>query len=623
MKNLLMIFLVMIVSSGANIAQTPCATEMPQEQIDWLKNYKSNPFNSLEVSRANNFYYIPVKIHIVGDDNGNGYYKMKFLISTMCELNSQFAPVGFYFYVYGDIHYMNNSSMYNHTGYTVGSIVSANNNPNAVNIYFVENPAGACGYFSGGWGGNPYIAINKSCAGIGNSTVAHELGHYFSLPHTFYGWENRNPSDAPLANDERVNGSNCSSRGDYFCDTPADYISDRWNCPYTGTKKDYSGDTYAPDGALYMSYANDACQNYFSVEQTDAMIEYLNSNSRRFLLNQPQPDTSIGTFAQILYPFDEQTGVPSNYVQLKWDRVQSATHYFVTGTRFTNPNSTSFEIVTTDTFLLLEDLTPGFRYRWKVKPFNNANFCAPYSDEYAFITTAATSIHPGMIVTPITCSGVNNASVLLNPIGGIEPYQFNWSNGEVNNQLFNLSPGTYFVTISDGNGASLTLNIDIISPKPLDIQFSQSGSVITANITGGTPPFSYLWHNGVTGISTAVFPGEFYSVKVTDSNGCNWYRDSNGLVSVEEFDIISGLRIYPNPVSNAHKRVNIEFTVSAKEIVYVSLFDFSGRKVIEFSEEANRGIYSNQIDFSSMPSGIYFVKVSAGSGSLNRKIIVQ
>jgi hypothetical protein len=619
MKNLLL--LLICITSFNVFAQAPCATEMPQEQLDWLRNYKNSPWSSLKVSRANNFYYIPIKVHIVGDDDGNGYYRTRLLLSAFCKLNEQYASVGMYFYMYGDINYFNNSSMYDHSGFSVQTIVNTYNDVNAVNMYFVENPAGACGYFSG-FGGKPFIAIRKSCGGIDNSTIAHEIGHYFSLPHTFSGWENRAQSEAARSSDERVDGSNCSFRGDNFCDTPADFISDRWNCPYTGTKLDFTGAPFAPDGSLYMSYANDACQNKFSPEQMDAMVEYLNSNSRRFLLNQPIPDTTIGNFTQLLLPEAEEI-VPANYVQLKWNKVFNATHYFVSGTRFSNPNATSFEFITTDTSFLMEDIQPGFRYRWRVKPFNGANMCAPFSDEFAFTAAQPSAILPGVLVSPITCNGDNNGSISLNPIGGNPPYTYFWNNGQTTASINNLSNGNYRGTVYDVDNKEIYVDVDIVNPNPVLIEFTQSGSIVTAVPTGGTPPYTYEWSNSVTGSSISVNAGSYYHVYITDSRGCRSFRDSNGTTSVKEnTSVVSALKVFPNPLTG-NSTLNVEFNVSSTENVSVIVYDFSGRKVSENVAGNFSGVYKNTVDMSNLPKGVYLVKVAAGVEFITRRITIQ
>lgn len=601
-------------------SQEPCATEMPQEQMDWLREYKTNPFGTLKSSRSQNYYYVPVKVHIVGDDNGNGYYRPRFLLNTFCILREQFSQVGFHFYIKGEINYINNSSLYEHQG-GIGNIVAANNDRNAVNIYFVEDPSGACGYYSG-FGANPFVAIRKSCAGINNSTVAHELGHYFSLPHTFSGWEGRSANANATSNDERVDGSNCSFRGDLFCDTPADFISDRWNCPYNGTKVDFAGDPYEPDGTLFMSYANDACQNKFSPEQIDAMIEFL-TDSRSFLLNQAVPDTAVGTLNELLLPANEATNVPSNYVQLKWNKVFNATHYYVIGTRFTNPNAYAFEFITTDTTLFLDNLTPGFRYRWRVQPFNGANTCTALSDEFAFTTTDPSDILPGVLVNKITCNGFNDGSISLNPIGGTPPYTYFWNNTATSASLTNLSPGNYSATVYGADNKEISVDIDLVNPDPINIDFTQAGSIVTAVPSGGTPPYSYLWHNGVTGVSVSVPGGGYYWVSITDANGCNSFRDSNGVTTVEEQQKPSVLRVYPNPVDASGKLV-VEFSATKIDDLKISLFDFSGRMVFE-NNQSNLNTTSTKefIDVTSFANGLYMLKITSGNESLMRKVIIQ
>lgn len=60
-------------------------------------------------------------------------------------------------------------------------------------------------------GPNDRVIMDNDC-GDNTSTLAHELGHYFSLLHTH----------STSNGDELVDGSNCLNAGDLFCDTPAD-----------------------------------------------------------------------------------------------------------------------------------------------------------------------------------------------------------------------------------------------------------------------------------------------------------------------------------------------------------------------------------------------------------------
>lgn len=600
-------------------AQEPCATPYSLEDDMWLKSHVENPFRNLRVSRANDLFYVPIKIHIVGDDNGNGYYRIKFLLNTLCNINSQFEQVGFHFYVLGDIDYIDNSALFNHTSFSAGNIVRQNYDLGALNMYFVENPAGACGYFTGN-GNFPFIAVRNSCAGINNSTIAHEIGHYFSLPHPFSGLENTPLTNPATSSTERVDGSNCRQAGDRFCDTPADYMSERWNCPYSRIKTDFNGDLYSPDGSLFMSYSNDACQNRFSIEQIDAMNARIVSSARNFLLNHPKPDTNIYDVPEVLLPQMEEI-LPANFVQLKWKKAEGATHYFVSGSRFTNPNASSFEILTTDTALLLDDLTPGFRYRWKVQPINFANTCTAPTEEFAFLTTSNSEVFPGMLVNSASCNGNNDASIDLNPIGGTPPYTFEWSTGENTVSISNLAPGNYRVTISDFLNNKIAVDVDIVEPLPLDVEFEANGFQITAVPTGGTAPYTFLWSNGVTNNTFANFENGFYSVVVIDAKGCSTTKTSNGVVSVKEKEVVSGLKIFPNPAAT-NAFLNIEMTISEPSQIQIQIFDYSGREINNLNSEKSNGLFQKSIPLQDFSNGIYLIKITSGTQVINRKIVI-
>lgn len=141
---------------------------------------------------------------------------------------------------------------------------------NRINIYLASELQAPplCGYAGGNASANNSTVVLK-CAG---GTIIHELGHLFGLPHTFGG-------------NELVDGSNCATEGDGFCDTPADpYIEDTpiiWQdgCEFIWEGKDDNGQYYSPDVGNIMSYYTCSCG--FSREQFLKMANtYLNSNPK-------------------------------------------------------------------------------------------------------------------------------------------------------------------------------------------------------------------------------------------------------------------------------------------------------------------------------------------------------
>ncbi|MCY7409223.1 MAG: hypothetical protein LH473_03045, partial [Chitinophagales bacterium] len=83
-------FLSFLISNS--FAQSFCGSELSEEQISWLNEYHQHPekYNA-QLTRSG--YLIPLSIHIVGNDDGYGYYQTKNLWKLLCELNDKFAPV--------------------------------------------------------------------------------------------------------------------------------------------------------------------------------------------------------------------------------------------------------------------------------------------------------------------------------------------------------------------------------------------------------------------------------------------------------------------------------------------------------------------------------------------------
>ncbi|MBR5983285.1 MAG: fibronectin type III domain-containing protein [Bacteroidales bacterium] len=129
----------------------------------------------------------------------------------------------------------------------------------------------------------------------------------------------------------------------------------------------------------------------------------------------------------------------------------------------------------------------------------------------------------------ILCNGATTNIVSM-VVGGTEPYSYGWNNSETTANLTDVVASIYAVTVTDTNGCTTTASTNVGQPTVLTVEISGSLSVcegtyttLTANVTGGTADYEYLWSNDLTTATfttpniTEVTP---YSVTVTDANGC-------------------------------------------------------------------------------------------------------
>ena len=380
-------------------AQKPCATA-PQKS-SWLTKFQLHP-DAYALPESDTTLYIPLTIHFVGTDAGNGYFTFNSLLGSLCQLNADYEQANIQFYIEGSIHYINNSAYNIHGTVAEGAqMMFENDVENTLNLYFLDDPAGACGY------NLPYasIAINEGCA-IGSHTIAHEIGHAFTLPHPFLGWEGKtymegDTAPVKLTYDytyfqdtlildtliidttfaELVDGSNCQYAADGFCDTPPDYLAYRWQCDADNTngflETDPTGETFSTNGELFMSYAADHCQSKFSDQQIAAMRTFVLQERSNFLYNQtPLPPLSLEPIV-LISPAEEAVS-DLNHTPLIWSSAgDSAIYHLVVSRSFTMayPDIDTF---VTDTTFLLTDLEIH-NYYWTVRAHNNYSFCSPNS----------------------------------------------------------------------------------------------------------------------------------------------------------------------------------------------------------------------------------------------------
>ena len=134
-------------------------------------------------------------------------------------------------------------------------------------------------------------------------------------------------------------------------------------------------------------------------------------------------------------------------------------------------------------------------------------------------------------VTQISCFGARDGSIKLNLVGGIPIVKLVWSdNSLAGTTRNNLGPGTYTATIIDGTPCQITKTFVLIEPQALVLAANTTNALncddansgaINLLVSGGTPPFSYVWSNGAVTEDLNAIPAGNYLVTVTDARKCS------------------------------------------------------------------------------------------------------
>lgn len=134
----------------------------------------------------------------------------------------------------------------------------------------------------------------------------------------------------------------------------------------------------------------------------------------------------------------------------------------------------------------------------------------------------------------VTCPGGNDGRLNTTVFGGQGPYTFSWNTSPVqtSQNALNLRAGNYQLTVTDATNCVANSQIfTVTQPPTIQANFSNVITVdcngncngeATADVTGGTPGYTYLWYDAANeNIPTAQnLCAGTYNIRVTDSRGC-------------------------------------------------------------------------------------------------------
>jgi len=372
-----------------------------QHQKQWLAKYQVHVSNSLGVSSSVIDVQIPITIHLVAKSNGVGRARLETALEVLCELNELYVNTGIQFYLTVEgINFIDDDGIFDDSHLIANEMAMVNAKKDSTINVFVLNSIGASNVVAMYDNQQDWVVLQKNVFTHGDRTLAHEIGHFFALFHPHFGWDGQpwdidihgNPSPEIASNGqtptEKVDGSNCSTAGDFLCDTSPDYnfgISWQQSCDYEGEAQDPNGESVDPDETLIMSCFSDNCRNSFTTMQIEIMQADVEHESRDYLHNAYTPSASpIVSHAELVTPF-ELVETTDNLIDFEWEDVPNAENYYIQIDRSSDFNLDPLGQLTTESAVSINhNWIAGITYYWRVISWNELDFCSDASEVQEF-----------------------------------------------------------------------------------------------------------------------------------------------------------------------------------------------------------------------------------------------
>ena len=260
-------------------------------------------------------------------------------------------------------------------------------------------------------------------------------------------------------------------------------------------------------------------------------------------------------------------------------------------------------------------------------PFSNNIYLAGLTSDSSMTESIATAgsqqenfgggVHDAFLVKLLECftittnaisspnCGNDNGSLQVSVTNGTPPYVIQWSNGDFGWTADSLFSGQYVVQVSDAAGcyASQIVNLNASNGPVITNQFQNNVTCpggndggVFINASGGTPPLTYQWSNGLSNQGIFNLSAGIYDLIVEDATGCQ-VNASYMINEPDLFDFTFGNNL-PDCANN-----NGSITVSVT----------GGTPGYNFTWSTNTGNQTGPIA-NNLGPGIYSFTVTDGAG---------
>ena len=210
----------------------------------------------------------------------------------------------------------------------------------------------------------------------------------------------------------------------------------------------------------------------------------------------------------------------------------------------------------------------------------------------------------------VLCFGESTGSIDIIPTGGTPPLQYVWDHGPTTEDVSNLSAGNYSVTITDGAGQSLIINVTILEAPQMNVMENVVNSAcnvcdgsIMLTPNGGTPGYLYSFNGGPflsTNSWTSLCPGP-YDIIVQDANLCE-----------QSFNYV----LTSATLNSTLNTTTIDCFGDLGQIIVTAS---GGTPPYEYSLDG--GAFQSSGTFNNVPGGLHTVTTQDGTGCQNIQMV--
>ncbi|MEZ4776319.1 MAG: PKD domain-containing protein [Bacteroidia bacterium] len=229
-------------------------------------------------------------------------------------------------------------------------------------------------------------------------------------------------------------------------------------------------------------------------------------------------------------------------------------------------------------------------------------------------------------LTGETCPESEDGAIDLNLTGGVGPFSFEWSTGDVTEDISSLGAGDYALRLSFGPSCKWTDTFEIVTLGGVSAAYNYQ--VLTTGIQftdmSDTTTTTWAWDFG-DGLGTSNVPDPFYEyalkgdyqvcLTVTDRFGCadTLCEIITYTAGIDGRELLN-IKGYPNPVQREYW---LDLSSISGKPVQIRLYDLAGRLVMSREETAG---YLTKLYLGTLSSGTYQLLLLTDQGYFETRI---